>query len=222
LQYKQKSISFHYITLYCKKMKRQIFEKITEPFWVLHYQDLLLLTDMSPSYLSRQLFEWNKKWNLCKLRNGVYIHSKKIKNTHQFLIANEIVSPSYISNESALYYRSMIPEAVKVIISITSKKTQSYDTHVWNFYFHHIAKDMFDGYSVYDGIAIARPEKAILDYLWYHKQCLDEHLYTSLRLTLPDTFDTDLCKKYLSAWSNKRFVEDVNTYFLSLVQKTSW
>ena len=60
-----------------------------------------------------------KKNNLIKIKRGLY---ETNKNADPFVIANVLLSPSYISFETALAYYGMIPERVYAIKSASFKK----------------------------------------------------------------------------------------------------
>ena len=110
-----------------------------------------------------------KNGRLIKIKRGFYVTSD---TTNPFTIANSIVSPSYISFETALAYYSLIPERVYLIKSATFKKnkTKSFKTPIGSFYYQDIYEKAYpygiDTISM-DGVnvSIASPEKAILDML---------------------------------------------------------
>jgi len=82
-----------------------------------------------PAFDSRRLNEWQKKGYVTKLINGHYIfNSIEIDETVLFQIANLLARPSYISLELALSYYHFIPEQSFSIISVTTLKTNHYET----------------------------------------------------------------------------------------------
>lgn len=87
-------------------------------------------------------------------------------------IANHIYEPSYVSLETALRYYNFIPEIVPSITSISSRKTNRFVSDVGIFSYQTIALHMFRWYHLLPyrdrNIIIADPEKALLDYLYYH------------------------------------------------------
>lgn len=108
--------------------------------------------------------------NLIKLKNRYYCLEDK--KPHDFLIANKIYFPSYISLETALSYHQIIPETVYSITSITTKKTQRFLVLGKEFVYRSLKTDGFSGYKLYQiddktRAYIALPEKALADYLYY-------------------------------------------------------
>lgn len=106
---------------------------------------------------------------LTRLRRGFYCFSDKIP--HDFLIANKIYEPSYISLSTALSYHKVIPETVYSVTSITTKKTQKFEVEGKQFIYRSIKRRGYFGYKPYnlDGnkAKIATPEKALADYTYY-------------------------------------------------------
>lgn len=124
-----------------------------------------------PGFDSKNLVRWQKKGYVTKLRNGFYLLKEtKMDEAALFIIANQIYSPSYVSLESALEYHSIIPEAVYRIQSVSTRKTNSFETPIGTFDYHTLKPSLFFGYQLQqkNGIAfkIASKEKAILDFLY--------------------------------------------------------
>ena len=65
---------------------------------------------------------------LVQLRRGLYIMSPLVSSItpEPFLIANHLYGPSYISLESALFHRGLIPERVFEISSVTPKISKKF------------------------------------------------------------------------------------------------
>lgn len=101
------------------------------------------------------------------------------------LIANRLLTPSYVSMSTALRYYGVIPEAIYLTQSMTTKEPREYETPVGRFVFTRMKKDVFNigirnveenGYS----FLIASPEKALCDliantpllFLRYRKETL--------------------------------------------------
>jgi hypothetical protein len=131
---------------------------------------LLLAGDVDPADLRRQLSRWVAAGRLHQLRRGLYALAPPFQKTspHPFLVANRIVRGSYVSLQSALAYRNMIPEYVPVTTSVTTGRPGRWDTPLGAFEFHHIQRDLFAGYQrelVAPGqeAFVASPAKALLD-----------------------------------------------------------
>jgi len=110
-----------------------------------------------------------KNNNIIKLRRGFYVFKGEYVN--EFLIANQVYKPSYVSFEYALMFYGIIPETVYAITSVTTKITREFIIKNISYDYHHIKKQAFTGYvkKYFDGqmALIAEPEKALADYLYF-------------------------------------------------------
>ena len=110
-----------------------------------------------------------KKNNLIKLKRGLYETNKE---ADPFTIANVLLSPSYISFETALSYYGMIPERVYGIKSASLKKNKikKYKNYFGAFIYQDVNSKAYP-YEInqidIDGVKvlIASREKALLDLL---------------------------------------------------------
>lgn len=131
-----------------------------------------------PAYNKMNLVNWQKKGYIKKIRNSWYCFPeiKEIVN-YNFLIANKIYKPSYVSLETALSFYGFIPEGVFLTSSVSSLKTQEYKTELGVFSYKSIKKNLFFGYKLLNfdviTIKIAEPEKALLDFLYLKKTIND-------------------------------------------------
>ena len=104
-----------------------------------------------------------------KLRNNFY--TLKDSNPSQYLIANKMYQPSYISLQKALSHYGIIPEVVYAITSVTTKISREYVTPKGGFIYQCIKKKAYTGYILQlvdkDKVLIATPEKALADYLYF-------------------------------------------------------
>lgn len=140
-----------------------------------------------PDFNREQLFHWQNKGYIKKIRRGYYIFSDiNLKEEELFSIANKIYSPSYISLESALSYYGLIPEGVYSVRSISTLKTINFDTPIGNYVYKTIKPQLYFGYKI-EGNAIRRftiaePEKALLDFLYLNPHIQSENEFEGLRL----------------------------------------
>lgn len=88
-----------------------------------------------------KISELLKHNELVRLRRGLYLPGPEtdLPNPHLYLIANHLRGPSYITQETALYYWGLIPERVYEINSATLKTSKNYDTPVGRFSYQHLA-----------------------------------------------------------------------------------
>lgn len=124
-----------------------------------------------------------KKGLFVRLRNGVYSLTSNIPS--EFIVANKLYQPSYISFEYALSYYHLIPETIYTITSATTKPTREFEALDKVFRYYKIKKEAFLGYEPrkIDNVTvlIAEPEKALVDYLYFvslGKKRLSERLVT--------------------------------------------
>lgn len=187
--------------------------------------DLLLYEYKDYSDVFKKIQSEVRKNNLIKLKRGLY---ETNINADPLTLANIILSPSYISFETALFYYGMIPERVYAIKSATFKKNKkkeyknSFGLFLYqdinpNAYPYDINEVEIDGAKV----MIASKEKALLDLLSVisprnnNKELLDL-LFLDLRIdeVIFDSLDKikmiKLCDLYSSKTLNilKRYLED--------------
>lgn len=106
-------------------------------------------------------------------RNKKLIHLKKncytLPDFHPdvFVIAQQMVQPSYHSLEAVLSHSGIIPEGTSFYTLVTSQKTQNYKNEFGNFSYRHLPPNLFFGVEQReDGAWMATKEKALLDYLY--------------------------------------------------------
>lgn len=143
---------------------------------------------------------------LCK--NKKIIRLKKNRYTFPdfhpdaMIMAQEIVQPSYHSLEAVLSLYGIIPEGVTAYTLITSQKTQQYTNEFGTFSYRHLPPRLFFGTKLRkDGVYIASPEKAILDYLYLNSSKFTSNIYA----WRAERFDelTTLNFKRMKTWAEK-------------------
>ena len=101
-----------------------------------------LVSDVLSDYQrpNDKINELVKSGDLVSLRRGLYIPGPELDLPvpENFLIANHLRGPSYVSLDSALSYWGMIPERVYEICSVTTKTTKTYQTPIGRFSFQHL------------------------------------------------------------------------------------
>jgi predicted transcriptional regulator of viral defense system len=134
---------------------------------------LLLAGDANPRQVRRQLSRWTQAGKIYQLRRGLYCLAPPFQkvNPHPFLVANRLITASYVSLQSALAYYGMIPEFVPRTTSVTTARPGHWETPLGIFDFRHIQVAFFDGYRLVDlaekqHAFIATPEKALLDLVY--------------------------------------------------------
>ncbi len=101
---------------------------------------------------------------LQKLEAGKYmIMSEK---PHQFMLANFLYEPSYISFETALNFHGILPQFPFDVTSATPNKPTKKVIGEEHFSYTQIKKSLYWGFVKKDNFLIAEPEKALLDQLY--------------------------------------------------------
>ncbi|MBK8053139.1 MAG: hypothetical protein IPK35_07690 [Saprospiraceae bacterium] len=144
------------------------------------------ISKVYPFFNAKNLVNWQKKGYLIKLRNNYYLLSETMIDEYKlYFIANKMYSPSYVSMESALNYHGIIPEGVYRIQSVSTRKTNLFDTKVGIFNYQTIKKELFFGYCLVDHetttFKIASIEKAVLDFLYLRTDIRDYYSIKALR-----------------------------------------
>ncbi len=150
---------------------------------------LLLAGDVDPNHIRRQLSRWVRAGRLYQLRRGVYALAPPYqkRRPHPFVVANSMVTASYVSGQSALAFYELIPEYAPTVISVTTTRPARWTTPLGNFAYRHIRSTLFSGYqrlllSATEFAFVAKPEKALLDLVYLTPQGDSLEYLTELRL----------------------------------------
>ena len=165
-----------------------------------------------PDFHRQQLSDWLERGYIQVLAGGFYMFADiQVDEGYLFMLANRIYEPSYISRESALAYHLIIPESVLGVTSVSSRKTRQFDSNWGRFSYRSIKPTLMFGYRVIEQdtkikYKIARPEKAILDYLYWNKKAESHDDFAGLRWNrqeLSGLVNNPLFMKYLKIFDNK-------------------
>src|SRR5436853_1726605 len=133
----------------------------------------LLAGDVDPAGVHRQLSRWVKAGRLYQLRRGLYAVAPPFQRVypHPFLVANRLVSGSYVSLQSALGHFALIPESVPVTTSVTTGRPGRWSTPLGTYDYRHLQPDFLTGFRrtlLMGGqeALLATPEKALLDLVY--------------------------------------------------------
>lgn len=194
-------------------------------------QNLLASAGEDLQILRNQLTGWQKRGLVQKLRNGFYIlnESDRLLIPSRFYMANQVMSPSYVSLESALHFYGIIPESVKDVTLVTTRKTVRFETPFGLFRFHHISPPAFCGFEVIRdeaglNVLVAKPEKALLDLIYFHKREAKaagfELWFESLRIQLEYPFKLKLIRN-LAANFRDPFMERLGESLMAQLKRKS-
>lgn len=153
------------------------FQTKMRPFRVFSVRDV---KKQFPSMNPMNLVRWQKKGYLLRLRNQWYtFNDTESYENIDWLAANLIYAPSYISLHTALSWHNLIPEMISTTTSVTTRKTNRFSSPLGTFDYHRIKPEIFgfgyvlenvDAYMGERGnsrkIMVASPQKAILDFFY--------------------------------------------------------
>jgi predicted transcriptional regulator of viral defense system len=111
--------------------------------------------------------------------------------------------------ESALAFYEIIPEAVFSVTSISSLNTTKLNSSVGTLTYNHLKENLFFGYELIElnglTIAMASPEKAILDYLYLHSEIKTTVDFEAVRWDkeILKTLDLQQFSDYLQLFNSK-------------------
>lgn len=190
----------------------ELLENTKEP--IFSTQDL---KNMGYKVVNSRLSYLNKKNQITKLRNGLYILTAKKEFVIPENIAFRLYEPSYISLEWALQAYGLIPEIVYNVTSVTAKTTRKFTNSFGLFIYKNIRADLFWGYKKEEkngqSYLIAEPEKALLDYIYLNRSRIgDDEAIRELRLNqdILKSLDWNKINEYLRIFANKKLTGIIN------------
>jgi predicted transcriptional regulator of viral defense system len=136
-----------------------------------------------------------QKQLISPLKPGLYVVVANPPTSYQ--IANLLLSPSYISLETALNHYGILSQFPRNITSVTPGKTKSFTVDL-TYSYTHLQPSLFQSFNNVDGVLMATPEKAIIDYLYLASKGLRNSDISEFNL---DGLDHAQFAKY--PWSRK-------------------
>jgi predicted transcriptional regulator of viral defense system len=149
--------------------------------------DAMAALGLSPAAASRMLTRLARVGLIRSVRHGTWW----VEDTLDILRLPEYLSaplPSYVSLQTALHRLGLIEQIPEVVYAVSLARTQRVKTKVGTFSFHHVAPEVFGGYTETErGAKIATAEKALFDFAYLSSG--RSRLFTSLpELELPRGF----------------------------------
>jgi predicted transcriptional regulator of viral defense system len=178
---------------------------------VIHTENLLAGVS-DPGGIEVQISRWKKAGKIIQLKRGMYLLAELYRRVEVYdpYIAAILKKPSYISMEKALEYHNLIPEAVAVYTSITTKRNRRFVSAAGIFDYRHIKKSLFWGYqsvTVNKQTAFfASCEKAILDYFYVKRLEISMDYLYELRLQNIKKIDIEKLFEYASRFKKPKMV----------------
>jgi len=153
---------------------------------------LLLINNQQTLY--KRVERLTKTKILQKLIKGKYYFT--LNNINDFTMANFLYQPSYISMQSALSFHSIMTGFSYQITSICIKKPKTVVVDEKDFVYSKIAPKLFWGWEKKEDFLIAKPEKALLDFVYFASKGL-------INLDWEEIDIEKIDKKLLLEWAEK-------------------
>jgi predicted transcriptional regulator of viral defense system len=159
-----------------------------------------------------QLSYWVTQGRIRPFAGRYYIFSdRSVDEELLFMAANLIYPPSYISLESALSAYGIIPESVFGVTSVSSRKTNQFESDWGTLRYRTVKPALMFGYAVIENSAhskykLAHLEKAILDYLYLNAKISSAADFDGLRwnrVRLSESLQDSIFSDYLSFMDNR-------------------
>jgi len=159
----------------------------------------------------------NDKINKLK-KDGLLETLKRGTVTSKEIIANTLLSPSYISFDYALYFYGLIPESVHDVTSATTKSSKTFKTKTGTYSFRQVKKELYPiglkiEFTKNGNFIIASKEKALCDKVYYtkdiqitSKKMMLEFLEYDIRIDMEELEDCDIniFQKYYEISKSKK------------------
>ncbi|MEZ5070727.1 MAG: hypothetical protein R2751_07120 [Bacteroidales bacterium] len=169
------------------------FQHKLKPFRVFSVADV---HKQFPGMNPMNLVRWQEKGYIRRIRNRWYAFEDSDRGDNvEWLAANLIYAPSYVSLHTALSWYNIIPEAIQTTTSVTTRKTNRFGTPLGNFQYHQVKPELFGfGHTLIPmnaemrnrtdnrRILLATPQKALLDFFYIHSTYASEKDMLDLRL----------------------------------------
>ena len=163
---------------------------------------VLLAGQKNSTAVKVQISRWAKSGKLLQLKRGIYALAPAYRKIQpvEYYIASVLKHPSYVSLEKALEFHGLIPEAVHVYTSLTTKRPTRFTTPLGIFDYRHIQVSLFWGYRPLtidrQTFFMANPEKAILDLIYLNDIRVSLEYLNELRLQNYEQIDLGRLEQY--------------------------
>ena len=147
-----------------------------------------------------QLYRWSRAGKVIPLRRGMYALADRYRHVPvpPAALANALCFPSYLSGPWALGFYGLIPEAVSIYTSVTTRGPAHFENAYGTFRYTAIKRSLFFGYHSVRVVAsealVATAEKALLDLFHLQSGEWDRRRMAEMRFQQTDLVDRDrLC-----------------------------
>lgn len=193
------------------------FPDILRHFGAFGFFDLpnvLALTQEKRGTVNVTLHRWAKQGLIIPLRRGLYAFTEDMAKNPMTAerAANQIQKDTYITGLWRLNQAGLIPEGVTEVTNATQGNPAEFDTPLGRYAYQHIQPQGFFGYETKPDaggytVRIAFPEKALLDFFWWHKVEWDRAEFERWRIQDPfKRLDTVRLKNFAHRWNQPRLI----------------
>lgn len=172
----------------------------------------LLAGVTSPEQIKVQISRWHRAGNIIQLRKGMYVLAEPYRKVEIYepYLAALLQAPSYLSLEKALEFHSLIPEAVPIYTSVTTKNVVRFVTEFGTFDYRHIRESVFWGYQSVvvnkQTAFVASPEKALLDLFYLRPVEASEDYLQEMRLENTEKINLTRLIEYAKRFGKPKMV----------------
>lgn len=132
--------------------------------------------------LLNQLSQWQGQGRILRLKRGLYMLGTQECRmpVSKLLIANQLISPSYVSTDYALSFYGLIPEKTEELTCVTPRKTSLFQNGMGVFRYQHVKPNCFTGFIASEDenhfpIWLAEPEKALVDFFYLNLSSIPKY-----------------------------------------------
>lgn len=192
-------------------MKYDTFRTLFASKQFFSFRDLLIHV---PDFDKKQLTRWVQNNKIRRITRGWYTFLTEVDESWRMVFANSLIPWSYISCEFALSFYSLIPEEAVMVTSVCTTKTLSRYLGVFgNYRYQSIAPRWLIGYTIIAwDIRMATPEKALIDFLYYHADYVLDDDFIGMRLiveTAQERMTPESLRTLTSIMENKRLTKQI-------------
>jgi hypothetical protein len=185
--------------------------------------NVLALTQEKKTTVNVTLHRWAKAGLIVPLRRGLYAFPEDIAKNPMTVerAANQIQKDTYVTGLWLLNQVGMIPEGVIEVTNATLGNPAKFETALGRYTYQHVQPQGFFGYETkLDAggytVRTAFPEKALLDFFWWHKIEWNRPEFERWRIQDPfRRLHTKRLREFARRWNQPRLVraaENLTTY----------
>ena len=178
---------------------------------------MLLAGVSNPASANVQISRWREQGRLIQLKKGIYLLAEPFRKVEVYEphLAALLQKPSYLSLEKALESHGLIPEAVPVFTSVTTKRPARFETALGSFQYRHIQEALFWGYEAAtvrgQTAFLACPEKALLDLIYLNPIHVTPDYLKEMRLQNTEKISARRLFEFAQRFGKKKLTEGART-----------